>query len=395
MSHPIDDHNKTRHNSAESTPNSTPTQPLTSSEANSRRDFLRKLAFGAGALGALGAGLPNPASAAPGKSLAPGFTGPIAEAAPSAGENGFHFVHLTDMHVRRKRQGHLGWQACVASVRALQPRVDLALMGGDMAFDGLYNEKDDFIEMIADFRDGADQLEIPWYGCIGNHDVLGLSARRKVASDDPDIGKGLMMEACRMPGPYYSFNHKGWHFVVLDTIHEVQAAHGPSYEARLGEAQLEWLRFDLGRHSDMPTVCMMHIAAFCNMGQINGDAEALAMNHMVISDNRALREILERHGVKAVLQGHSHQVEDFYFNGVWYITSQSVSAAWWGGNWRGFMPGYTVLSAGTNGELQWWRQEFAWDHQLESDDALERQRMQERAEFEADQRRLYREEISS
>ena len=201
------------------------------------------------------------------------------------------------------------------------------------------------------------------------------------------------MEACRMPSSYYSFNHKGWHFVVIDTIHEEDPPSGPSYSAKIGEKQLEWLRFDLGEHKEMPTVVVMHIAAFCNIGQINGDPEALAMSHMVVHDNRALREILERHNVKAVMQGHSHQIEDFYYNGIWYITSQSVSAAWWGGNWRGFNPGYTVLQLGKDGQIAWKRYEFEWEHRLEPEDALERERIREREDWLQRQRKLYEEEI--
>jgi hypothetical protein len=353
---------------------------------NSRRDFLKKITLGAGGLGLLGSATASAASRR--QPVMPAGSTIIPD------ENtAFHFAHLTDMHVRRQRRGHEGYARCIESVNALRPAPELVLMGGDMAFDGLYNEKDDFIDMIDLFVNASDRLNMPWYGCIGNHDVLGLSNRRKVPADDPDIGKGMIMEATKMPSSYYSFNHGGWHFVVLDTIYEVQVEHGPSYVARLGEEQLEWLRFDLGAHQGMPTVCVMHIAAFCNMGQINGDPNALAMNHMVVSDNRALREILERHGVKAVLQGHSHQVEDFYFNGVWYITSQSVSAAWWGGNWRGFNPGYTVLAAGKDGSLNWWRQEFEWEHHLEPGDTLERERMAERQDFVDEQRRLYEIEI--
>ncbi|MCC5926463.1 MAG: metallophosphoesterase [Bacteroidetes bacterium] len=353
---------------------------------NSRRDFLKKLTLGAGGIGLLG-------------TTAAGAMSRRTPVMPAGGhilpdENtAFHFAHLTDMHVRRQRRGHVGYARCIESVNNLDPAPELVLMGGDMAFDGLYNEKDDFIDMIDLFVTESNKLKMPWYGCIGNHDVLGLSNRRKVPADDPDIGKGMMIEAAGMPAPYYSFNHNGWHFVVLDTIYQVEVEHGPSYVARLGEEQLEWLRFDLGAHQGMPTVCVMHIAAFCNMGQINGDPAALAMNHMVISDNRDFREILERHGVKAVLQGHSHQVEDFYFNGVWYITSQSVSAAWWGGNWRGFNPGYTVLAAGKDGSLNWWRQEFEWEHHLEPGDTLERERIAEREAFESEQRRLYEIEI--
>lgn len=343
--------------------------------SNSRRNFLKKLTLGAA-----------------GVSLFPGVSNATNNG--SAGESGsFSFAHLTDMHVRRLRKGHEGYAACIRSVNALDPAPDFVSMGGDMAFDGLYNEKNDFEDMISLFKNASDKLNMPYYGCIGNHDVLGLSNRRKVPVDDPDIGKKMIMDRLGMERSYYSFNHKGWHFVVLDTIYQVEVEHGPSYVARLGEEQLDWLRFDFGAHKGMPTVCVMHIAAFCNMGQINGDKSALAMNHMVVDDNLALRHILERHGVKAVLQGHSHQVEDFYFNGVWYITSQSVSAAWWGGNWRGFKPGYTVLTAHENGQLTWKRHEFEWEHQLEEADTLERERTQERSIFVEEQRRLYEQEV--
>jgi 3',5'-cyclic-AMP phosphodiesterase len=338
----------------------------------SRRSFLRNLALGGAgaALGANGLGVPR-----------------IGDDAD------FSFVHLTDMHVRRKRRGHQGYAACASSVNALERPPDLVLMGGDMAFDGLYNEKDEFIDQIELFTSTSNRLDMPWHPCLGNHDILGWNSRRKVAVDDPDIGKTLMMRATSMPREYYSFDAEGWHFVVLDTMLGVETESGPGYVPRLGEEQLEWLRFDLGANHSVPTVVVMHIAAFCNMGQINGDPAALAMSHMVVQDNRALREILERHNVKAVLQGHSHQVEDFFWNGIWYVTSQSVSAAWWGGNWRGFNPGYTQFFA-KDGALSWVRHEFDWEHHLEPEDDLERERIAEREKYLAEQARLRREEIA-
>lgn len=308
-------------------------------------------------------------------------------------KDGFSFLHLTDMHVRRKRQGHVGYQACIDAVNKYDRGADFVLMGGDSAFDGNYTAKEEFIDQIDLFKGASDKLKMPYYNSIGNHDVLGWNARRKVSLDDPDLGKKLIMDKLKMPESYYSFDHKGWHFVVMDSIFPVEADHGIGYKGAFGEQQLEWLRFDLGKHYKMPTVIMTHIAAFCHIAQMNGDGKFNPFGHMVVEDTVKFRQIIERHNVKAVLQGHSHVPEDFYYNGVWYITSQSVSAAWWGGNWKGFMPGYTVFQ--TAGEtLRWERKTFEWQHHLEPEDTLERQKIAEYEAFEKQQAALLEEETA-
>jgi 3',5'-cyclic-AMP phosphodiesterase len=338
-----------------------------------RRSFVKKLA------GAAGLTILNPAIGLSKNTLA---------------ADSFSFIHLTDMHVRRKRQGHVGYQACIADVNKNYGSADFVLMGGDLAFDGNYTAKEEFIDQIDLYKTVSDELKMPYYNSIGNHDVLGWSSRRKVAVDDPDLGKKLIMDKLKMVSSYYSFNHKGWHFVVLDSIHPIEADHGISYKARLGEAQLEWLRYDLGKNAGMPTVVMTHIAAFCHLGQMNGDPKFNPFGHMVIEDTVAFRTIIERHNVKAVLQGHSHVPEDFFYNGIWYITSQSVSAAWWGGNWKGFMPGYSVFT--TDGDkLRWQRKNYDWQHHLEPEDTLERQRIAEREAFEKQQADLREQEVKA
>lgn len=306
-------------------------------------------------------------------------------------KEGFSFLHLTDMHVRRKRQGHKGYEACIQSVNKNHKTSDFVLMGGDLSFDGNYTAKEEFIDQLDLYKNISDQLKMPYYNSIGNHDVLGWNSRRKVSVDDPDIGKKLIMDKLQMNRSYYSFNHKGWHFVIMDSIHPVQAEHGPSYKAAFGDEQLEWLRYDLGASYKMPTVIMTHIAAFCHITQMNGDAKSNPLGNMVVEDTLKFRHIIERHNVKAVLQGHSHVPEDYFYNGVWYITSQSVSAAWWGGNWKGYKPGFTVLHADGN-KLRWERQDFAWEHQLEPEDTLERERIAQLEEFEKKQAMLLEEE---
>ncbi|MFH0794650.1 MAG: metallophosphoesterase [bacterium] len=346
-----------------------------------RRSFVKTLAAGTAALAMPTGCAVFPKNGAGGPK--PSFSGKGAD---------FSFVHLTDMHVCRRRKGYLGYRACIESVRAIRPKVDFALMGGDLAFDGNYNEKDEFADQIQLYKSISDDLGMPYYHCMGNHDTLGLSGRRKVPVDDPDMGKKMIMDRLGWDKSYYSFDRNGWHFVVLDSIYEIQATHGPSYEARIGKEQLEWLRYDLGAACGKPTVAVIHIAAFCNLGTINGDPEAKAiMPGMVVADSKDLREILERHKVKALLQGHSHMKEDYYYDGVWYLTSHAVSSCWWGGNWMGFKTGYRVLHC-KGDELAWEFCDYPWEHQLEPVDTLERKRIAEREAFEAEQERLLEEE---
>jgi 3',5'-cyclic AMP phosphodiesterase CpdA len=307
----------------------------------------------------------------------------------------FRIAHVTDQHVTSRRKGHLGYQKCVDSINALRPSPDFVLMGGDMVFDGLYTELDVYQESIELYKKISDTLEMPYYHCIGNHDVLGLSSRRKVAQDHPEIGRAYIMNRLGMSRDYYSFNHKGWHFVVLNSILEKEGSSGPAYEARIGEQQMEWLRFDLGKHKDMPTIAVSHLAAFSHKGQIRQDFDMKAMSGIILQDNKQLREVLERHSVRALLQGHTHVSENFQYNKVWYITSQSASAAWWGGNWLGFKPGYTILELGERDIIKWYANEYEWQHQLEAEDTIERERILEQKEFEAEQQRLYIQETTS
>jgi Icc protein len=358
-------------------------QPGDQSGRVSRRVFVGGAV--AAAAGVLAGGWSEPVRGADGPG---GASNGKANAPAGAADAGFSFVHLTDMHVTPKRWGDRGYRRCLESVRDLQPRPAFLLMGGDLAFDGLYTPKPVFEEQIRLYREITTGFGIPHYHCLGNHDVLGWSGRRKVDVNDPELGKRMIMERLEWEGSYYSFDHGGWHFVVLDSIFPKMADHGPTYEPRIGEAQLEWLAHDLGAAAGRPTVAVTHIAAFCNLGQLHGDPQRKAMDgHMVLWDTHRLRAILERHGVKALLQGHSHLIEEYRFNDVWYLTSAAVSGAWWAGNWSGRPPGYTVFHC--RGEmLTWEHHTFPWEAHLEPEDDLERRKIAEHHAAIAEQQRL-------
>jgi 3',5'-cyclic-AMP phosphodiesterase len=293
----------------------------------------------------------------------------IARAQPATRDADFTFAHLTDMHVTRRRGGYDGYRACVADVNRIAPA--FVLMGGDLAFDGLYTDKETFAADIDAFKTISDTLAMPYHHALGNHDVLGLSSRRKVPADDPEIGKAFLMNRLGWKNSFYSFDHGDWHFAILDSIYPTETKDGPGYEARIGEEQLHWLARDLGRAGDRPKVVLTHIAAFCNLQTVSGDTKALAMPpNMVLRDSADLRRVLERHQVKALLQGHSHTAETFRYNNVWYLTSPAVSSAWWGGTWTGSAPSYTLLSC-RGEELTWEHRAFGWSIRRDEADTLE------------------------
>jgi 3',5'-cyclic-AMP phosphodiesterase len=306
----------------------------------------------------------------------------------------FNFVHITDQHVQLKRQGDKGYLECIKSVNRLNPKPAFALMGGDLAFDGNYNPKEKFVNEIKLYKSISDKLECPYFHCIGNHDTLGLNKRRKIPVTDPDIGKKCIMDILEWPSSYYSFDYRGWHFIVLDSIKEIEHPdHGPIYTTEIDEKQMEWLAADLGSANGRPTVAVTHIAAFCNIGQINGDKNRKSMDgSMVLNNNRDLRRIFERHNVKALLQGHSHDIENFYYNGIWYITSAAASGAWWSGNWTGSKTGYTVLTCGKE-ELEWKHKTYDWDARFEPEDTYEEKKVREIKEEEVKQENLRNREI--
>ena len=153
------------------------------------------------------------------------------------------------------------------------------------------------------------------YHVIGNHDMDGGFTRDQV------------VKYWNAEGRYYSFDLKGYHFVVLDGNDEDPSPNRPPGYARfIGRDQLQWLQKDLER-TNMPTLVFCHQGLDNDLGGIFNATQSRLV----------LERVNERAGfqkVQVVFSGHHHQ--DYYnnINGIHYLQINSMSYQWLGEQYK-------------------------------------------------------------
>jgi len=174
----------------------------------------------------------------------------------------------------------------------------------------------EFVVELGDFIDAADSVQIEKqylkavnrrfadicderYYVLGNHCVDTLN-------------KQEFLEEVEQEKSYFSFEHAGIHFVVLDSCFR---SDGKPYQrknfqwtdANIPEDELEWLEGDLKGVSG-PVVVFAH-------QRLDVD------NSYGVRNNALVRKVLETNGnVLAVFQGHSHKNELREIGGIRYCT---------------------------------------------------------------------------
>ena len=165
----------------------------------------------------------------------------------------FTFLFITDTHLQPELDAAKGTDMAFRHARTMP--ADFAIQGGDHVFDALAVSKARALALYDLYGRTEQALGMKLHHTIGNHDVFGVYPASGVAPTDPLYGKKLFAE--RFGKTYYSFDHKGHHFVVLDSI---GITPDRAYEGRIDEAQLTWLAADLGAlPAGMPIIAASHI----------------------------------------------------------------------------------------------------------------------------------------
>jgi len=314
----------------------------------SRRRFLRQI-LGASALSIAGLDYPL-----------------FAQNAAPATATPFRFAFLTDLHLLQG--GALlsvqGITACLAAVEKLDPKPDFILCGGDLVHSsreltlpGAESALDFFLELW------KANTDLPTHWTFGNHDLAGTSNKYAITSA-PEYGKGLFQNRLQLPKLFYSYDHKGWHFVVMDDI-ALQADR--SYIGQMFDDELAFLKADLAAHRDMPTIVCTHIPIVSNVplmlamaqGKI-ADPQKGTTKSMVCTNGDAVLNDVPGNNIRAVLAGHLHFYEELDLNGVKVFNSGAVCGSYWKGPNHGCPEGFGVVDLGADGSVKFDYRPYGW-----------------------------------
>jgi 3',5'-cyclic AMP phosphodiesterase CpdA len=199
--------------------------------------------------------------------------------------------------------------------------------------DEMNREKADFILQLGDFCHPAEKnrpfLEIwnsfrgPRYHVLGNHDKDGGYSYE-------DSVKFL-----GSPGKYYSFDFKGYHFIVLFGFDLRPEAEVAGYPRNIGREQQQWLINDIDS-TDLPVILASHNGVDLDCDEENGS----------LKEGIYIRRILERANEKAgykkirlFLSGHYHMDFLNVYNGIPYLQINSMSNMWLGHDYALERPG--------------------------------------------------------
>lgn len=243
----------------------------------------------------------------------------------------FTVVHLSDVHIRMRFDAPQRLRLALRAVRRLKP--DLVINSGD-TLDGPRDTIDGTVDFEAKWRVWNEAVShelkgVPLFNAVGNHDV-----------DEPLT----LADACRrlgMPGPYYSFDRRGWRFVVLNS-------NGFAEDSR----QWDWLVSQLRTTpATTPIAIVSHHPIFSMGAMVNSPGD-------VIGRWRELVALFAKHpNVKLCLSGHTHLADVCRYNGVTYACGGSVSGSWWEiekssdgkGSYLQTPPGFNVIRLSSRG----------------------------------------------
>ena len=273
----------------------------------------------------------------------------------------FSFVHYSDCHIQPEQGAREGFLASIEMMNLLRP--EFAISGGDMVMDALAVDETRAVMLYDMYIECCKHFNMPIYNVMGNHEVFGIYSPDKVPENHPEWGKEMFKKRLGEGRTYRSFDYKGVHFLLLDSVGIEKNIDQPGYHyiGELGFEQIEWLLHDIKNIPyNMPVIAVTHIPLFTWYEQIRYGTTYPSSRGLVLTDGLELFNILIDRSWFVILEGHIHVNEIYMYKGGTFVDTAAVCGAWWSGPRDGHPEGFNLVHVYEDG-IETEYTTYGWD----------------------------------
>jgi len=233
--------------------------------------------------------------------------------------------------------------------------LDFVITGGDLIADALaqtYGYADSLYNL---YEEVVQKIDAPVYNTMGNHEIYGIYEKANADPDHPEYGEKIF--ETRLGASYYSFDHNGWKFMIINSIEDTKKGR---YIGEIDDKQIEWIKEELqNTEPGTPIVLSTHIPFIQAHTQKFYGSTVASDSGMVVYNSKEVIDLFSDHNLKLVLQGHLHNLECVMVEDIYFLTGGAVSASWWNGPYRGTEEGFVLIKT-KGGSFDWEYIDYGW-----------------------------------
>jgi 3',5'-cyclic AMP phosphodiesterase CpdA len=228
--------------------------------------------------------------------------------------NDFSILVLSDIHISNDETKDIRLRNLIDSINAgYFKNLDLVVTTGDnvSSFYKDRNKVDGFDNnRAAKFINIIQEVEIPYYIALGNHDYKidgDKDSDAPFSFKEIDTMEVLWNKFAGLKEPYYSVNHKGWKLILLNSMR------GRYLNRSFDDEQMNWIEEELGKNK--PTLIFFHhpiktdnIIIWCKPKDLITETK-----------EPVLFSVLKKYKkqIKGIFVGHGHRfMEDILFGTI-------------------------------------------------------------------------------
>lgn len=228
----------------------------------------------------------------------------------SASENSLTFAQISDAHYSSS-QTNTSYRLTAESGELLQdavsqvnetPNVDFVMFSGDLVNTPYQKE-------LMKFMQYANELNVPWYAVLGNHDICVGGYLSKQVYWDILNGHNKNFNFNKT---YYSFvPKKGYKVIGLDSIIDTRITANGEIDAK----QLKWLDKELSKSKGDTVLIFTHVPL----------VEPLhSESHKLLNADEVLKVISKYKNPIAIFSGHYHTTKITKMKNVLHVSTPSM-----------------------------------------------------------------------